>query len=226
MGQLLNLPREYKLIDGYIYAAKSESTRLECPNCDQENQIYRINKEFIYSYKYVDVNQKAFRFKLLENGNWEFVDATSNGSNVIIDVALLVLPDGEHFKKSSYCQTKIGFKLLENQCNHPTTGLIENQKNIWLHPPRELLFKVLELNPFPYIKAPFQIGTEWKWELNIGPQWADKRWKIWTNEIHNNYRYKITATTLLKTKLGILKCFVIDGVAKSELGEDTPEKLL
>ncbi len=81
------------------------------------------------------------------------------------------------------------------------------------------MFQILELNPFPYVKTPYSIGNEWKWVLDIGQQWGDKRWKEWKGNIHNVYYYKLVETTTLKTNLGNLKCLVIEGIAKSELGE-------
>jgi len=47
------------------------------------------------------------------------------------------------------------------------SGTIENEGNVWIHPPRDNYFKIIELNPFPYIKAPYNIGAKWAWKLKI-----------------------------------------------------------
>jgi len=98
------------------------------------------------------------------------------------------------------------------------TGLIENSKNIWLHPPRLKLFSILELNPFPNVKFPLEIGKSWSWNLKIGGQWGDKRWKEWSGNIENKYQYKIVGKEIMKTGVGSLECYVIEGQAESELG--------
>ena len=81
-----------------------------------------------------------------------------------------------------------------------------------------MYFTILELNPFPYIKAPYQAGTEWTWKLAIGGQWGDARWKEWEGNIINNYNYKILGEIPLKTELGSLKCLIVEGTATSDLG--------
>ena len=99
------------------------------------------------------------------------------------------------------------------------TGAIENEMNVWIHPPRSNFFKILELNPFPYIKSPYQIGTKWNWKLEIGDHWADKRWLEWKGGIENNYDYEIKEKKNISTKLGNLECYIIHSKAKSRIGE-------
>ena len=218
-GQLLENRIEYKIIDSYIFTESYEQKKNDCKDCDNENMIFKINKKFIYSYQYLDSNRKAFLLNVLDNGKWNFVSLSSTEPKVVRIVELQILPNGLWFENPFYCQTRIGYKFHEKLANISMTGLIENPKNIWFHPPREYLFQILELNPFPYIKSPYIIGNEWKWELEIGGQWGDKRWREWKGNIHNFYHYKIVESTTIKSKLGNLKCFVIEGIAKSELGE-------
>lgn len=99
-----------------------------------------------------------------------------------------------------------------------TTGVVENEKNIWLHPPRDKYFMILELNPFPYIRQPFKKGTSWKWSLKIGDYWKDERWKLWNGPITNNYKYSIVGKEALHTKLGKLDCWIVEGTAESAIG--------
>ena len=99
------------------------------------------------------------------------------------------------------------------------SGAIENEANVWIHPPRDKYFKILELNPFPYAKAPYEIGTKWTWNLGIVDHWADERWKVWEGQIENEYDYEITNKRTLKTGIGEIECFVIESNAKSRIGE-------
>jgi hypothetical protein len=96
--------------------------------------------------------------------------------------------------------------------------IVENNEEVWVHPPRDFFFKILQLNPYPYIKKPLKKGLRWTWGLKIGDQWGDKRWKEWTGNITNISTYEITGDTLLTTKMGKVKCYIVQASAKSELG--------
>ena len=89
-----------------------------------------------------------------------------------------------------------------------------------MHPIRNCLFRILELNPFPYIQYPIEQGKNWKWKLTIGSHWGDERWKTWTGGIVNKYKYKITDTDCeVVTPMGTLPCVKVDAVAKSRIGK-------
>ncbi len=88
-----------------------------------------------------------------------------------------------------------------------------------MHPPRDKYFRILELNPFPFIKAPYKIGNKWDWSLTIGDHWGDKRWKTWEGVINNVYKYEITDRKKVNTKFGLLDCYEITSKAKSRIGE-------
>ncbi len=129
-GQLLDNPIEYRLIDGYLYGENLENKKNDCKDCDNENKIFRVNKKFIYSYKYFDTNRNAFLFKVLDSGQWEFVKISSEEPKIIRSIELLILPNGEFFSDPFYCQTRIGYRLHDKLPNYETTGLIENKNNI------------------------------------------------------------------------------------------------
>ena len=100
------------------------------------------------------------------------------------------------------------------------SGIVENERNLWMHPNRDCLFQILELNPFPYIQYPIKKGKTWKWQLSIGSQWGDERWKTWTGGIVNKYKYKITDTDCeVVTPMGTLSCVKVEAVAKSCIGK-------
>ena len=117
-----------------------------------------------------------------------------------------------------YSQTNLKYSLYD-ETSYSMSGVIENEANVWMHPPRDYYFKILELNPFPYIKAPFEIGNKWKWSLKIGDSWADERWKMWQGSIENKYEYEIVDKRKLETELGELSCYIIKSNAKSRIGK-------
>jgi hypothetical protein len=55
--------------------------------------------------------------------------------------------------------------------------------------------------------------------LEFGSHWADKRWLTWEGSNENTYSYEITDKLTLQTTLGRLECFVVKGLAKSNIGQ-------
>ncbi len=163
-------------------------------------------------------NKKYFTIKE-DRESWGFVDLDSTDSSTIKSV-IIEVANGNPMTQldPDYNQTTLFYKL-EDSNEFEMSGAIENEGNIWIHPPREKYFRILELNPFPYIKAPYEIGTKWTWNLRIGDQWADERWKIWEGYIENKYQYEITDKRTIKTNLGNLECYIIESNAKSRIGE-------
>jgi len=130
---------------------------------------------------------------------------------------------GNPFKDSDpdYNQTAIRYEYVTyggKPFSREITGAIENDMNCWIHPPRNSFFRILETNPFPYIKAPYVVGTKWNWKLKIRDVWSDKRWLEWKGDIENTYEYEITDKREIETRVGKLDCFVIKSIAKSRIG--------
>ena len=101
-----------------------------------------------------------------------------------------------------------------------STGLIENEKNIWLHPFRGKYFSVTEFSPFPYVKLPLKEGTKWTWRLpEIDSRWSDPRIIEYKGTVEATYNYKIVDEKNLKTAFGVLSCFVIEAEAKNRIGK-------
>ena len=96
--------------------------------------------------------------------------------------------------------------------------LIENDSIVWIHPPRRHFLKILELNPFPYIKKK-EIGYQWNDSLVIGSQYADKRWAIWEKNLVNKSKYEILADTIIDTNFGILKCKKVYATSQNKIGQ-------
>lgn len=199
-------------------------------NVNLNNIVYIAGKKFIFSYYYQNSKGEKFLIKkgkdiLQPEGytiaGWEFVDVQKQ-DNETVDRIVLKVNSGNPFSNiPEYNQTSISYEyLMKNgdQLNMETTGAIENENNVWIHPPRNNFFEILELNPFPYVKAPLEIGTQWKWKLEIGENWSDKRWLEWKGEIENGYTYEIVDRKNISTKLGTLDCFVIDAKANSRIG--------
>lgn len=116
--------------------------------------------------------------------------------------------------KTNKKQTEVGITYSYSKRLLEQTGIVENQDNLWMHPPRNGRFKALEIYPFPYIKHNMESWTDL---LEIGGHWIDS--------IHDEKRIKLTlqytreGVETTETPLGKLDCTVIRGTSVSELGQ-------
>jgi len=184
-----------------------------------DNTIYTKGKKFYYKYTLLKDRKKLF-FNFISDRDWTLTDTIV--SKTVEGIRVQILEGLEPFIKydSSYSQTVMRMDYLTPSGipNYERTGIVENKKNVWLHPPRSSFFKILEINPFPFIQEPYEVGNKWKWKLAIGDLWSDPRWCLWKGQIINECEYEITELTELTTQLGILPCIVVNSKAKSSIG--------
>ncbi|WP_241507315.1 hypothetical protein [Aquimarina sediminis] len=222
--------KDYTLIEeGGIFVEVFDSTNVKLTRYTDNNTIYRKELEFIYSYEHITKDNSRYYFKedpSIDNWkhSWKFVAADSIDKNTILEVKIKINPGLEPMTQFEphYNQTVAQYDYLtkdKSSAFNSMSGIIENEKNVWMHPPRDKYFRILELNPFPYIQTPFEVGNTWTWNLDIGDFWADKRWLTWKGGIENKYIYKITDKKKINTAFGKLECYTIDATATSGLGE-------
>lgn len=222
--------KNYELIDeDGITVEKFDSTNTDQNRFTENNSTFKEGSIFTYEFEHITTKNEKMFFTWDESSDdfrkkWKFVPEDSIDDNTIKRVVISVQRGLEPMINSipDYNQTviKYQYELKEGNARFSSSsGVIENENNIWMHPPRDQYFSILELNPFPFIKAPYEIGNEWNWQLRIGDGWSDKRWKHWEGSIENEYTYKITDRKTLKTDLGEISCWVIEGIAVSRIGE-------
>jgi hypothetical protein len=226
-----NVADKYVIDEDGITGEKLDPSKTYDQNVNSNNIIYTSGKKFMFSYYYQNAKGERFLIKkgkdiLQPEGytvaDWEFVDSHTQDKETIHTISLQVNLGNPFTNIPEYNQTSISYEyLLKNGevFTMETTGAIENEMNVWIHPPRSSFFEILELNPFPYIKEPYKIGTKWNWKLQIGDHWSDKRWLEWKGEIENLYTYEIVDKKMITTRFGNLECFVIDAKANSRIGE-------
>ncbi|WP_432412854.1 hypothetical protein [Rasiella sp. SM2506] len=224
------IDKDYILIteDG-ISVEKFDSTHVDQNRFTKNNTTFKEGTIFTYDFEHITSTNDTLFFtwdEAVEDWKfaWKFVPIDSIDKNTINKVSITVKaglePMIQHIP--DYNQTIIQYSYLTQNGIAPfngASGVIENEANIWMHPPRNKYFRILELNPFPYIKAPYKVGNLWDWTLVIGDGWGDDRWKVWEGQIENQYNYKITDKRKIKTALGKIDCFVIESTAKSRIGE-------
>jgi hypothetical protein len=154
---------------------------------------------------------------------WFFVPIDSMNDKTILQVVQTVQYGLQPMLNNNpdYNQTVISYhypQVSGRETFSSSTGVIENEKNVWAHPPRDRFFRILELNPFPFIQAPYEIGNKWNWSLTIGSFWGDDRWITWEESIVNKYTYEITDKKKIETKIGMLDCYEVKSNATSTIG--------
>ncbi len=224
---------EIVLEDG-IYVEKFDSNNTTADRFTADNQTYRKGNKLTYDYYYQDKEGNKFKFQEAANAAdldfsergkaWFLVSTDSLKDETVDKVVLTVVGTNDWWQKNKpdYDQTVISYKYPKVSGEtkfSSTTGLIENTKNVWAHPPRDKLFRILEINPFPFIQAPYEVGNKWDWSLKIGSSWGDERWKIWEGAIENKCQYEITDKKMISTKLGEMECYEIQSTATSSIGQ-------
>lgn len=233
---------EYKNVGGIYQEVRSDTTN-PC-RYTEDNQIYRAGNEYTFAFRYFNpqgqerfmrVYKEAVRKpEINERGDTSYYTALY-GRYILADAfdedsciqqyIMRINPSNTGYGFSpDYDQTVEVFEFWLKDGARPfaqsASGIVENERNIWMHPNRTLLLEVLELNPFPYVKFPAKEGLKWKWKLTIGSQWGSPYWKEWEGAIVNRYRYKIVDTSCsLSTALGALDCVRVEATAKSRLGK-------
>jgi hypothetical protein len=158
---------------------------------NDDNVIYKTNSEFVYQ-----VNIKS---------------PLKDTSYIIV---LKVIPG------TLFDQSKIKYKYYSNKnqlekdsCNFwELTGLIENPKLIWLHPPRSKM-KELELSAFPEIqKNEGIIKKTWKSKIHTGSDWEEYK----NTNITSIYNYEKDTTLIFNSNK--YECFRIRAVSTSKYG--------
>lgn len=186
-----------------------------------DNKIYQSNKEFIFDYTiFKDKNalhcqlNKVFVYGM----PWILVPKTQDSDPyTIYQIGIAVLPHRENNNQTRMCfqyynQAKEVLPIVER------TGLIENDKNIWLHPPRTNFFAITEFNSFPFIKQPYKIGTTWKSGLTAGYFEEYLPWGLkWKGVLITKETLSIIDVVELTTPFGVLPCYVVEGFVKSDL---------
>lgn len=186
-------------------------------NPDKDNRIYKRERIFHYDYQYVK-QDTSYRVATTNGNDFHLVhEATIEPSSYIIkQISFKVIKPKLFTRTSKYqSETVLNYDPVPLRS---WQGLVENKHNVWLHPPRRFLFKILELNPFPYVKYPLSIGTRWIDSLSIGDHWSDPRWKVWKGRILNRYTYEVKGNTSISVESANIPCWIIEAKGESTLG--------
>ncbi len=161
---------------------------------NEDNIIYKTNSSFVY--------------EIIKDS----IKKTTTNNYIV----LKVIP-GSLFK-----QTKIKYKYFNSFSNlikdssyfWELTGLIENNKSVWIHPPRSQNYE-LEFTAFPEIKIKKdenKIQTKWKSITYTGPEWDNFK------NISIVSKYNLVSDTILNFENTKYLCQKIIAFSTSKFG--------
>ncbi len=211
-----------------------------------DNISYKLNSVRIYDYYYLDNDGTKKKFlhtkdESSKSNPLNLVPYNNNIYHAIDKIKIIVDDNNKLFSQhdSDYTQTVISYLFLlkngkssdtiwaEYKDKHPeltfadeSTGVVDNKMNLWIHPPRTLTFKILQLNPFPFYCLDENVKT-WSWNLGTGGGYLDPRWVKQQDKLTIHYNYKRQPDETIETSLGKLKCKVTFATASTDL-KDIP----
>jgi len=188
---------------------------VEKKKVDPNNSVFTLGREFVYNYV---IRQDSKRFFIQENESTNF-ELTQNEDSLKISEVHLTVIKPKIFRRTNKNQTEVIYSYEPNPTTASQTGIVENEINVWIHPPRRGFFRSLETCPFPYLKLGEPIGYQWSDSMSISSRWSDEKWGEWEDRLLLNYDYKIMATENLESPFGEVECTVISAKATSKLGQ-------
>nr|WP_321354515.1 hypothetical protein [uncultured Draconibacterium sp.] len=206
---------------------------------DYENKIFVPNRVFSYQYL-VTVGdtvgkielglQKDPRFKGKVLTAWAIIP-NSDSKYQINEIRYTVIPDSLVTDRSNRNQTEVQIICFNKDFAADNkggvdflaagnTGVVENDRNVWIHPPRSSFFKVLNTCPYPYVQLPLSVGKTWSDKMKIGEQWGDPTWATWKKRLHMNLSYEVIGRENLGIDGKNYECFVVKSTSVSEIGKN------
>ncbi len=93
-------------------------------------------------------------------------------------------------------------------------GVVENEKEIWMHPFRFNQYNFTEVAPFPEVNFPLSVGKSWTGNLRIMEGWGD-----WENS-RGNFNYEVVERGTVETAYGDIEdCWKIKSHATYRFGK-------
>jgi len=155
------------------------------------------------------------------NKKWTFSATFTDSNNQITTIDTLVLKTEN--TTFMVAQNKIIWTLIHTfhpapnqesvQTTDNITGLVDNEKELWMHPPRfDNYEEFTELAPFPKIIYPLTLTTKWNDQFDPGTHSSESR----GNTVYYNYKVTDIDTISLNP---LKREYIIDGIGKSKAGE-------
>ena len=205
----------FLFVSNVAFGQQYESVFIEKSKIDN-NSVYQIGRRFVFECEII-VNDTLQR--LTNNSNDQFSLVKLENDSIQNPIIPLSIIKPKPFRRSNKRQTQALYTFKSNNLVFESyTGIIENEINSWIHPPRFGFFKSLETCPFPYIKLHAQEGESWEDQMLIGEHWSNDFWGVWEGNLLLQYEYNFIRKDSIASDLGNIECKVIEATATSGIG--------
>jgi hypothetical protein len=194
-------------------------------NNPNDNIIFSSCNSYVYEY-IIERDGKEYFGKYLNKSdkgifdNWDFIEKSKSEDSTYIQKFIYVQPkfaDGELSPNQSvikvYWINSDNTLLSDNR-----EGIIENHKNLWMHPLRGHQMYPTFTAPWPFVKFPITIGDKYTWWKKLGGSWGSDKYIQWDKIIHFDYLYEVTGTEVLLVNDYKIECYKIEAKGNSEIG--------
>lgn len=150
---------------------------------------------------------------------WELCCPDDLECEYIVDEVKYIVPENnDDLEKTNRRQTEVKIEYLEDLPLGEYTGIVENDVNIWMHPPRSYFFKILNICPYPFVKFPIEVNDSWSDKMRISSYWSDSLWGHWDKKLHIDLHYKVDHKEKVYYSGDTIECYVINATSHSDLG--------
>lgn len=191
-----------------------------------DNVIYKNGTEHLFKYYYKDslggkylIGVEGAGLDTLGYVNSQTITKVGYKISNIVEERM-TFPGEER-----YTQSGLGYKYLNRaeESLYPieSSGLVENERNIWVHPFRRYkYFAMLNINAYPFVKFPIKIGNEWEWELAVGGhRYTNPIWAVWEGATLRKHHYEVTGKTDYSIPgIGVRKVWEITATTTGDIG--------
>lgn len=202
---------------GYACQTKmTDSAAIECvasPEIENNNlrHIFKPCRTFIYEAKYWDesfdlISDEKIRVEVPGRG-W-YVQPESQD-----EIVIKYEHDPADIDRLQAYSLNAAY---EDWTSADTTGIIETERQVWMHPFRSNQYTFTEIAPFPQVELPLSVGMKWAGGLNIGG------WGLWNNS-QVQYTFEVLSYGSINTALETLDAWHIYSIGTSPYGTSTQD---
>jgi hypothetical protein len=191
----------------------------------KDNKIYKFNKKFEFDYYYKDPHGPKSKFLIqfdTINNPMSLIDYQDSSLLKINKFRIFITDKLKHYSynDSAYSWTVFNYEYLDNKGNNLNieeySSLVENNKNLFLVPPRHKIFDILFINPFPFVYTNAN-DRKWEWYLTIQPTEMYKKWLKFDEEFTIEHVYYKKGKGKIETNFGVLNCDKIVGIGNGKV---------
>ncbi len=163
---------EPTLYDIRMLPASEEDTTLIEIKIPKYRIIYPAGRTYTYEATYIGVEGDTLSQEKVEwVATGKRTEFSPNRQDILVYKYYYSQEDSTRFvqkptinKKMNYAQ---GWQIEKEE------GIIENVKNVWLHPMRHNQYSFTQVAPYPHLRYPLKIGNKWSTSLHQYGQGED-----------------------------------------------------